>query len=543
MASQRHNPDEEMMLADVELQLDLPNAHALSAAPPATTVASPPSAAPPISPAFAAPSAAPVISPSAADPPRQRASAAASGVPEDQADQADTLAISRNLRRQRAAILIPVMPPRRLAVVEILFPEAGAEAIRADLITRISRHLQPFHFRNNVVPEFQPSVGEVLRIPRRAYARLCFSWPSQDDADDFKSLFPLTFHLPNSRSVVLKVHVDRYPRFTSAKAGGAATLTLRNVPPGYAPEDLRTFLMHQDVAGEPSWLADLQFFHQIKDPYEDMYLPIFTGIPLPPQDDPDFLRIPAVLNFEFDSPPALLNISSHVCTFCGNNHRDADHEIFPTKRRQRLTNRQQLSVAQLQQANNAPHVLPTLYLASVPAQADLLLASGMRLRPSPFPQPAAPISLSLTPSYALPHPQALPHEPALHLQFSPAPHLGPSLTAPPPPLSAGIPSMGRFSAPTSRQALGSRAAPAAFRNDPGMLYIGLDADVEPWTCALCNLTCGAALDSAMAHIASEPYVAKKLSAAHLPAAKEKYTGWKAMTFVALPQIADFLAQL
>ncbi|CAI5459706.1 unnamed protein product [Closterium sp. Yama58-4] len=382
MASEGHNPDEEMTLADVELQLDaeelhlddlpddslladppsngapapkklctegdvsdnapapssaaplvsntsgqLPNAHALSAAPPATTVASPPSAAPPISLALATPSAAPVVSPSAADPPRQRASAAASGVPEDQADHADTSTISRNLRRRRAAISIPVMPRRRLAVVEILFPEAGAEANRADLITRISRHLHPFHFH---------------------------------DADDFKSLFPLTFHLPNSRSVVLKVYVNFYPRFTSAKAGGATTLTLRNVPPGYAAEDLRTFLMHQDAVGEPSSLADLQFFHQIKDPYEDMYLPIFTGIPLPPQDDPCFLRIPAVFNFEFGSPPAVLNISSHVCTFCGNNHRDADHEIFPTKSRQSLTNRQQLSVAQLQQADSkaAPLLCP-----------------------------------------------------------------------------------------------------------------------------------------------------------------------------------------
>ncbi|CAI5466695.1 unnamed protein product [Closterium sp. Yama58-4] len=228
----------------------LPNAHALPAAPLATTVAPPPSAAPPIPPAFAAPSAAPAPSRSMADPPRQRAPAVASDAPEDQADHADTLAISRNLRRQRAAISIPVMPRRRLAVVEILFPEAGAEGIRADLITRISKHLQPFHFRNNAIPEFQPSVGEVLRIPRRAYARLCFSWPSQDDAEDFKSLFPHTFHLPNSRSVLLKVYVDRNPRFTSAKAGGAATLTLRNIPPGYTPEDIRTFLLHQDVAGD-----------------------------------------------------------------------------------------------------------------------------------------------------------------------------------------------------------------------------------------------------------------------------------------------------
>ncbi|CAI5514400.1 unnamed protein product [Closterium sp. Naga37s-1] len=79
--------------------------------------------------------------------------------------------------------------------------------------------------------------------------------------------------------------------------------------------------------------------------------------------------------------------------------------------------------------------------------------------------------------------------------------------------------------------LGSCATPT----DSGLLYIGLDACVEPWTCALCNLTCGAALNSAMAHIASELHYTKKLSAAHLPAAKEKYNRWNATAFVALPQ--------
>ncbi|CAI5522801.1 unnamed protein product [Closterium sp. Naga37s-1] len=641
MAALRHNPDDEMTLADDELQLvaeelqledlpdgslpadpptdgapaskklctegdvsdvvpgpsssalpipntstPLPNANALPTAPLATAQAvSPHSKAPLIPPAYAASSAAPVASPSAADPPRQLAPAAAGG--------------------------------------------AGAEAIRADLITRISKHLQPFHFRNNVIPKFQPSVGGVLRIPRRAYTRLCFSWPSQDDADDFKGIFPHTFHLPNSRSVLLKVYVDRYPRFTSASAEGAATL------------------MHQD-------------------------------------DVPGFLCIPPVINFEDDSPPALLNISSHMCSFCCNNHRDADHEIFPTKRRQRLSNKQQLSVAQLQQANSKP--VPSAPLLSAPPPGGilnpLLLLPPSCLSPPcpPYPElcsspPSCQLSGSRTVLVALllpatrlyspylPHPERptslsglllcsrvafaslTPHPPHLYPPCPPCPMLSliplpgmspgslvvlvtPSLPLthlllhcppypdpcplcsmavnaaplsppthlyPPCPLYPGLcptslsgqplgswavhhvlrssspPTLGSKNppcicivrlpptsalslqppfphllanlCPRAGQVLGSRAAPAAFRNDPGLLSIGLDADFEPWTCALCKLTCGTALDSAMAHIASGQHASKKLAAAHVPDAKEKYTGWKAMAFVALPHIANFLAML
>ncbi|CAI5488900.1 unnamed protein product [Closterium sp. Naga37s-1] len=265
---------------------------------------------------------------------------------------------------------------------------------------------------------------------------------------------------------------------------------------------------------------------------------LFTDIPLPPQDDPCFLRIPAVINFEDDSSPALLNISSHVCSFCGNNHRDANNEIFPTKRGQRLTNKQQLSFAQLQQANSVarntfnppsppllflPSFLRTPHLSLMPAN---LLAYGLpasRLMdracsPPLSPNPPLPSLLS--------SPETLTHLPLGSTLGSKHPlHICKVLLPP----TLALPSLPLL----PRQLLGSRATPAAFRNDPGLLYIGLDVDVEPWTCALCNLTCGAALDSAMAHIASELQAAKKLSA-HLPAAKEKYIGWKVMAFVALP---------
>ncbi|CAI5977861.1 unnamed protein product [Closterium sp. NIES-65] len=247
---------------------------------------------------------------------------------------------------------------------------------------------------------------------------------------------------------------------------------------------------------------------------------LFTDIPLPPQDDPCFLRIPTVINFEDNSSPALLHISSHVCSFCDNNHRDANNEIFPTKRRQRLTNKQQLSFAQLQQANSVarntfnppsppllflpsflrtPHLslmpvsmlMPTSLLTGYDCSPPLTpnpplpsLSSLPRGRPHFLLRPAARLmdracSPPLSPNPPLPSllssPETLTHLPLGSTALGPLP--GPSLASPPPPFSAQNSSMGS-------QLLGSRAAPAAFRNDPGLLYIGLDVDAEPWTCAL-----------------------------------------------------------
>ncbi|CAI5961294.1 unnamed protein product [Closterium sp. NIES-65] len=465
-------------------------AHHASTTPPAPiSAAAPLPRGPPFTPAQAAPAATPAASSSTAESSRPLAPAAASGDLGDQMDHDDTPAIPRSLRRQRAAMVTRVMPRRSLSVVEVLFPEAGAEAIRADLITRILKHLQPFHFRSNDIPKFQPSSGDVLRIPRCAYARLCFSWTSQDDADDFKELFPLTLHLPNARSVLLKAFVDPYPLFTSAKAGGAATLTLRNVPPGYSPEDLRTYLMHHDINGEPAWLADLIFFHQVKDTYEDMFLPIFTGIPVPLEDDPGYLRLPASIAFEDDAPEVLLNISLHACSICGNNHRVADHALFPTS-----------------------SALFALHLA-----AHMLLHLSYNHLPTPLPAPVLPVFTSLC-SAALPAPgtsMSLP--PLLQVWGGAAKPMVPP-TPPPRPHPPCFPYL------LLHPALGTCAALTAFRNDPGLLFISLDSYIEPWTCALCDLTCGAALDSALAHISSEQRSSMKRMAARTCAAKETYTG-------------------
>ncbi|CAI5949045.1 unnamed protein product [Closterium sp. NIES-64] len=70
--------------------------------------------------------------------------------------------------------------------------------------------------------------------------------------------------------------------------------------------------------------------------------------------------------------------------------------------------------------------------------------------------------------------------------------------------------------------IGQHPAPAAFKKDPGLLLIGVDLDVEVWTCALCDFDCGLAMDSAMYHLNSELHRKRLQESAHLPAVKDKY---------------------
>ncbi|CAI5964804.1 unnamed protein product [Closterium sp. NIES-65] len=426
MAPPTHNPDDEMSLVDEDLQLDGEELHldelpAITLAPspaadetPAAKkvcVGAPPSAPGPSAPAnnvpvvfapaptgaasgspagvrfsaIAAPSTPSVLNrPPSPTTPLASASQGAGIV---LTAHAPAPAPTRNLRRPRPG---PVMPHHRLAVVSLLMPEAGADAIRADLIARITAMLKPHFFRRGSVPEFEVATGEALRVPRRAYARLCFSWPTEEEADDFKRLFPRSISLNSSRSVLLKVFEDRNPGFTAAKAGGAATLSLRNIPPGYTPEDVHDFLLNGADPSEPGWLADLQFFHRTTDPYEEVFLPVFTGIPLPLPDDPSFSRIPAVIPFEDGSPPALLNVSTHVCAFCGNKHRDSDHETFAFKRKQRLNNKAHICVAQLQQTNVLQSFLFPWPLCSALRSTCSVLSTPSLLSSAPILLPLAP---------------------------------------------------------------------------------------------------------------------------------------------------------
>ncbi|CAI5969390.1 unnamed protein product [Closterium sp. NIES-64] len=166
----------------------------------------------------------------------------------------------------------------------------------------------------------------------------------------------------------------------------------------------------------------------------------------------------------------------------------------------------------------SPSLCPPLSSPYVPP-LHLLSSNQARFHPLPGSLVAA-----FTPSPPT-HPLTSLNPPALPSRYLACPPLFPPPTLLPP-----------------GQILGARPAPDAFRKDPGFLFIGLDTDIEPWTCVLCNFTCGPALESAMAHMDSEAHTSNLHAAAKGPAAKEKYSIWRALTFLATPQIASFLSQ-
>ncbi|CAI6012472.1 unnamed protein product [Closterium sp. NIES-65] len=154
-------------------------------------------------------------------------------------------------------------------------------------------------FETGITPPFEHTVGDPLRMARRVYGRLQFSWPSQADATAFRRLFPLSLKLPNSRPVLLKEFVDRFEEFTAPKAAGTPTLSIRNVPMEYAPEDIRTFLLDSIEPDGAHWLADLTNFHRASDPYEGTYFTHLAGLPVATPDDPHFNLIPFEILLEF----------------------------------------------------------------------------------------------------------------------------------------------------------------------------------------------------------------------------------------------------
>ncbi|CAI5499056.1 unnamed protein product [Closterium sp. Naga37s-1] len=676
-------------------------------------------------------------------------------------------------------------------------PNAPAvlESHRTEILAGINAQLCGFMFDSGIIPPFEHTVGDSLRVARHVYGRLLFSWPSQEDASVFRKLFPLMLKISNSRPVMLKVFVDRYEAFTAAKAAGAPTLSIRNVPLEIDPEEIRAFLLGSTEEDGSHWLADLTDFHRASDPYENTFFTHLAGLPVATPDDPNFERIPSEFLLEENKPTMLLNFSCHVCTLCGNNHRAPDHETFAARRRGRLTNKNTISIAQLQQANAclrcllmcssaAPHPLttpPSVYplpiaqpscshptpalpprcpslpksprpplpccppparpsgplppplsfcpypLPSFPPFSLLSLQAPAQGRSAPVtsvpssppptvgppptlttppsshtphaisasrnlflthdPPPPAPTHVNPTPHYTpapspsedstppshklAPHPHppptsrldpptvppslpppdtpptispeggppaqpyagmetllspcpippfststplcspdpptSPPHflspdspppppypqsrlppphsfQPPLHFLHPPPtqepicnrplcynraarspPRLPPSANSPLPPASPSLLSSRPIHPPLAPSpppawapehpcpspapptplctslhpqptrphgnSLGNHAAPTAFGNDPGLLYIGLGDWVEYWTCALCDFTCGAALDSAMEHIQSDLHVNRVKASAHRPAAKEEFGPWRALTLL------------
>ncbi|CAI5506508.1 unnamed protein product, partial [Closterium sp. Naga37s-1] len=221
----------------------------------------------------------------------------------------------------------PMLPPPVLltssrSVVTLIFPEAGADAIRATLIAKILAKLKPSLFDCRYVPDSRPTNGETMRFAGRSYATICVSWPTQQSADEFLAIFNHPIELSPGRSISVKPYTDPYPDFTKAKADGSPILSLRRVPARFEEANLLAYLV-------PDWLAGIKSFHRMQDPYDGVFLLILTGIPVPLPTDPDFGTIPARIPVGGNDPDILVNISTHVCSICASNHRVEDHAIFP----------------------------------------------------------------------------------------------------------------------------------------------------------------------------------------------------------------------
>ncbi|CAI5505486.1 unnamed protein product [Closterium sp. Naga37s-1] len=328
----------------------------------------------------------------------------------------------RNLRRARTSAATPMLLPLcRRVVVTLLLPEAVLESHRTEILAGINAQLCGFMFDSGIIPPFEHTVGDSLRVARHVYGRLLFSWPSQEDAAVFRKLFPLMLKISNSRPVMLKVFVDRYEAFTAAKAAGAPTLSIRNVPLEIDPEEIRAFLLGSTEEDGSHWLADLTDFHRASDPYENTFFTHLAGLPVATPDDPNFERIPSEFLLEENKPTMLLNFSCHVCTLCGNNHRAPDHETFAARRRGRLTNKNTISIAQLQQANgtkSSPLVLtakilpPCCHCTPLACLRCLLMCSSAAPHPLTTPPSVYPLPIA-QPSCSHPTPALPPRCPSL----------------------------------------------------------------------------------------------------------------------------------
>ncbi|CAI5964408.1 unnamed protein product [Closterium sp. NIES-65] len=326
-----------------------------------------------------------------------------------------------NLRRARLIVVSPLLlPQRRRVVMSLLLPEAELEAHRTAIFAGINATLCGFMFEAGTIPPFEQTVGDPLRV----YGRLQFSWPSQADATAFRRMFPFSLKLPNSRPVLLKEFVDRFEEFTAAKVAGTPTLSIRNDPMEYAPEDIRAFLLESTEPDGAHWLADLTNFHRAFDPYEGTYFTHLAGLPVATSDDLHFDLIPSEILLEVNKPPMLLNFSCHVCVLCSNNHR-----AFATRRRQRLTNQNTISIAQLQQANGTQNTF-SAFVANFPRSCchpSLPVCSPLPLVRSPFAlQPA--FSPPRDSPFPCPSTNLLPPLPRAHLPMSLCPFTPPSPT-------------------------------------------------------------------------------------------------------------------
>ncbi|CAI5482249.1 unnamed protein product [Closterium sp. Yama58-4] len=339
MASQ-HNPDEFMADGDLDPSFSVESFFAEDAAPPAVSAPPPakrvcaaassssaPVAPPAVSqrPTVAHPMA-PVAGPSNAVPSTSTSTQEVAPVPALNLT-GRFLRLRRN--RETVGVVVENLVRDTQSVVVVLFPEA-LEPHRSRIVTRVRSVLRGRDFAGGRVPAFEASAGELLRLPRRSYARHVFQWPSRDDAARFRALLPITYHASDGPTAEIKAFTDPVPDFTAAKARGEPVLVIRNIPIGYATQDVKDLLVTRCNADGARWLGDLQFFHKVFDPYEESYLPQMAGIPVAPVNDPRFENIPAVIWLPAVQEPLLVNVSSHSCDVCPNNHHSAmEHLASP----------------------------------------------------------------------------------------------------------------------------------------------------------------------------------------------------------------------
>ncbi|CAI5952076.1 unnamed protein product [Closterium sp. NIES-64] len=273
------------------------------------------------------------------------------------AGPAANLALSvrfRHLRRHRPSVGTELRALRRdtQSLVTVMFPECSEE-VRESILARIAAALPGMSAFNGAVPRFDAASGEPLRFPRRTYFRHLYSWPSAADARIFRGLFttPFLARIHNSRPVEVKLYIDPYPAFTAAKARGDTYMVVRNVPIIVKAEGLRESLLGERTEADHPWLADILHFHRLKDPYDGSAYSQILGLPVAAEGDPSFERISAILWIPEQDEPAFLNISCHSCDLCASNHRTPDHACFAVTRRNRVSNRQSISVSALQAVN------------------------------------------------------------------------------------------------------------------------------------------------------------------------------------------------
>ncbi|CAI5496162.1 unnamed protein product [Closterium sp. Naga37s-1] len=91
------------------------------------------------------------------------------------------------------------------------------------------------------------------------------------------------------------------------------------------------------------------------------------------------------------------------------------------------------------------------------------------------------------------------------------------------------------------KALGHSAAANTVKQDLGLLFIGLDLDVEVWTCCACDFVCGWTIDTALAHCATPQHFRRLQTTG--PLLKEEFGDLKVKEFLKKnDKIAQFLSE-